>query len=89
MKIPFWLWWLKYFETGFRFTRYLLYLVALFGLSSDDWQTTFALGVLVGIVSLVVGYLWIELELADAENEINNIINPFQREVRRKLGKNH
>lgn len=80
-----------YFDKGLGLTSYFKYVIALFGLYSIgtniDIKYTMILGVLYIFSCFVLGFVWIERKLIDYENEINNILNPFQREVREKLWK--
>ena len=85
MKIPRWLWWKKYFDQGMGITGYAKYLIAFFGISSLNWKLTMVLGIAYGISCFFVGWIWIKKKLADKENEINNLINPFQKELRRSI----
>lgn len=85
-KINF-LWHKKYFDTGFSLLNYLKYIIAFFGLASNDVYSTMLLAVFFGVLCYLVGFLWIKFKLADAENEINNLLNPFMKEVRDGLRK--
>lgn len=75
----------KYFDTGMGVLNYVKYAIAVFGLSSLNVKTTMILAFAFAIVSYFTGWYWCNSGLTDAENEINNRFNPFQREVRRKL----
>lgn len=87
--IPSWLWLKFYFDKGLGVTSYAKYLIAIFGLYSIgkdiDINYTIAFGLIYILCCFVIGYLWVRSKLQDAENEIQNRLNPFQREVRAKL----
>lgn len=73
-----------YFDKGFSLMNYLKYALALI-LVKVDLKTGFILGACYAILCYVIGRIWYKTNLIDTENEIGNIFNPFQREVRKKL----
>ena len=77
--------WKAYFEKGWALTSYIKYVIALFGLSSLNVKLTLFLGFLYGIDCFVVGWVWWKLKLVDEEQEVQNVINPFVREVRKAI----
>lgn len=85
MEIPRWLWVKRYFDTGFGLTSYFKYILAASGLILKDVTSIIWIGIAYGLICFILGWAWIRYNLIDAENEINNILNPFQREVRKKL----
>lgn len=91
MRIPRFLWWKRYFDTGLSLTNYVKYVIGLMGLYSVgkdiDINYTLIIGGAYLIFCFILGYFWIKHKMVDYENEINNRLNPFQREVREKLWK--
>lgn len=85
MKIPKWLWYKRYFDTGYGLTSYMKIIIAGSGLVLREVKSVIILGILYGIFCYIVGYIWIKYKLSEADNEISNELNPFQREVREKL----
>jgi len=79
----------KYFDIGLGLTSYIKYVIAFIGLYSVgkdiDMNYTVILGVAYLFFCFILGYLWVKFELIHTENEINNIFNPFQNQVREKL----
>jgi len=74
-----------YFDKGFGLTNYFKYVLILFGWATDDVKNTIIVGILWIVSCWIIGRLWFRFKLVDIENEINNIFNPFQREVRQHL----
>jgi len=89
MNIPRWLWWKRYFDVGLGLTSYAKYLIAFFGMYSIgegvNMNYTLILGVVYIISCFIIGKIWVYYKMIDRENEISNILNPFQVEVREKL----
>ena len=89
MKILKILWIKRYFDTGLGLTNYLKWLIAIFGYYSlaKDLDPIFviSLGILYLLSCILIGWLWIKHKLIEQENEISNILNPFQVEIRKKL----
>ena len=88
-KIPRWLWYKKYFDVGLGMSSYFRYFLTIFGVYSlgknIDINYMLYLGVFYSLGCFVFGWYWINKRLYEAENEINNVLNPFQKEVRKKL----
>lgn len=84
--IPSWLWIKKYFDTGLGLTAYAKYLIAIFGIYTalTDLNPIYLviLGVFYLFLCILLGWLWIKYNFFDKELEINNRLNPFQKEVR-------
>lgn len=79
--------WKAYLDKGMALTYYLKYGIALFGISSLNVKLTMIIGLVWIFCSFFIGWLWYALKIIDTENEIQNIFNPFQREVRHAIKK--
>lgn len=83
--------WKAYFDKGFGLLNYVKYILAVAGVSAAfngiEIKTIVIIGVIYGIVCLILGRLWFHYKLVDMEAEIQNKINPFQREIREHLKK--
>lgn len=88
-------WWFPilmkfYFDKGLGLTSYMKYIIYAAGFAS--LKTNFISGkflVIFGIsyvvFCLILGWAYVKYRLIDTENEILNLFNPFQRQVRSKL----
>ena len=78
-----------YFDKGWGLTNQLKYVLILFGflegLKTNSAKYTIILAVVYGLGCYILGRLWYKYKFIETENEINNIFNPFQREIRAKL----
>lgn len=74
-----------YFDKGYGLTNYFFKLVAVFGLTTSLVKETFMIILVYTCSCYILGRFWYKKKLVDMENEINNLFNPFQREVRKKL----
>ena len=84
-KIPLWMWMKGDFDRGYGLTSYVRTLIYLFGLSSRDVGITLIVGVAYGFFAYSFGHFWRMKKLTDKENEMNNLLNPFQKEVRKHI----
>lgn len=80
--------WKAYFDKGWSITNYFKYIIFFVGL----FDLVTAIQAFWSIVAYVIGcfiigWAWYNTGLIETENEVNNVYNPFQREVREKLGK--
>ena len=76
-----------YFDKGYGLTNYFFKLVAVFGLTTRMIEETFYIIFFYSISCYFLGRAWYKYKMIETENEISNIFNPFQREVRRRLRK--
>ncbi len=75
----------SYFDAGYGITSYLKYMIAFFGLASADVKTTLIIGVLYGISCFLIGWIAYQSGFIEAQAEVSNQYNLFQKEIRRKL----
>lgn len=89
VKIAWWLWLKAYFDTGYGLTSYAKAIFPLLGFISlgkgININYVVYLGIAYVLVCPIIGWAWIHFKIKEAENEINNVLNPFQREVRKSL----
>lgn len=80
--------WKAYFDKGLGLTYYFKYLIAFGGIFKFiDGKTAIFTGIIYLFSCFILGWLWYNFGLIDVENEVGNIYNPFQREVRQKLSR--
>lgn len=74
-----------YFDKGLGVTNYFKYLIAFFGIASNDAKTTLMIGFIYGICCYFIGLIWYKFKIIETENEVQNRFNLFQVEVREKI----
>lgn len=75
-----------YFDKGWSLTNYLKYLIAFGGIFEIiDAVSAIIIAAIYVIFCFFFGFFWYKYGFIETENEINNIYNPFQREMRKKL----
>jgi len=71
-----------YFDKGYSLTNYFFKLVAVFGLTTQMAQETFIILFCYSIFCYFFGRWWYAHHLVETETEINNMFNPFVKEMR-------
>ena len=74
--------WKRYFETGMAQTNFMKYVVAIFGVTSQDMKSTAIIGGVYVVFCFAIGYIWFKKKFAEVDNEISNRFNPFMGEMR-------
>ncbi len=74
-----------YFDKGYNVSKYLLYMIGLFGLASNDVRTTMWIAIFYTIGCYILGRHWVRYKWAAAAHEVDNRINPFVKEMRRSI----
>jgi len=74
--------WKAYFDKGYGVSSYFKYLIAFYGISSLDVMVTMIIALIYGFSCFFVGWAWYKYKLVDAECEVQNVVNPFVREMR-------
>lgn len=74
--------WKAYFDKGYGVTSYIKWFIALIGITGFKTSLTLMLFCLYGFSCLIIGRLWYKFKLIDTEHEVQNIVNPFVREMR-------
>jgi len=82
-----------YFEKGESIIAYVKWIILFNAVIFTDTLSTGIYVVLYVGVAYVVGRLWFKWNFMEAENEVNNLVNKFMKEVRKDLlnngGKKH
>ena len=76
-----------YLDKGWGLTSYFKYAVALFAIRIPRVEWGILVGIIYVIICYLIGRLWYKHKFIEIENEIGNIFNPFQREVRKHIKK--
>lgn len=78
--------WKAYFDKGWAITNYFKYVFAFAGIFDViSLNIALIIGFFYIIFCFLLGFIIYNFGIIDIENEIQNIFNPFQREVRDKL----
>lgn len=78
--------WKAYFDKGWGLTNYFKYVLVFFGLYEILNVRQAMYFILFYLMScMLIGWVWFRSGLVDTENEIQNIFNPFQKEMRARL----
>jgi len=76
----------SYFDKGWAITNYFKYLFAFSGFFKlIDITQAIYIGIFYIIFCFWLGWYWFNRGIIQTENEINNVFNPFQVEIRKKL----
>ncbi len=77
--------WKAYFDKGYGITSYFKYLIAIIGITGYPAKFLIPIFFIYGISCFAVGWLWYHYKITDAENEVQNVFNPFVNQMRRKF----
>lgn len=81
----------RYFDIGYGFTSIMKYLIALFSgvdaILTGDMTKVFIAGFSYVIFCYLFGMIFIKFGWYEAEQEVDNQYNMFQKEMREKLDK--
>ena len=76
-----------YFEKGLSVTNFFKYPIALIGVTNyayfNNVNITIIMVIFYFIFCYVFGWAWYNKGFVDAENEVSNQFNPFQKEMRK------
>ena len=82
--------WKAYFDEGYGFTSYIKYLIAVIGgvnsIITSDLTVIIIAGLAYGVACVFLGRFIFRSKMKDAMLEVQNNVNPFQKEVRQSLG---
>lgn len=71
-----------YFDKGWGLTNYFKYMIAFYGLASDDPISTLIIGLVYGMACFFIGWFWYHSKMIEAEYEVENRFNLFVKEMR-------
>ena len=75
----------RYFDQGYSFTHYIKYMIAFFGLASQDISATLWIGVGYAVSCYLIGMFLYKVGFMEATAEVDNQYNLFQKEMREKF----
>ena len=73
-----------YFDFGYGWSSYFKYMIAIFGIASQQVRSTMIFFFLYGILCYVGGRLAYKFGIKEAEQEVENQYNLFCKELREK-----
>ena len=73
----------SYFDKGYGITSYLKYMIAFFGLASNDIKSTMLIGVSYMVSCYFIGMVAYKIGYVEAEQEISNVHNKFVKDMRK------
>ena len=86
MKAYKFLLWKAYFYKGYGLTNYFKYALAFSGIFNLITAKIAIYSIIIYIFScFFIGWMWFKIGLVDTENEIQNMFNPFMKEMREKI----
>lgn len=74
----------KYFDTGLSITNYFKYVIALFGIASQNVKYTIIIALIYAILSYFLGWWYLKSGFFKAEIEVGNQYNLFVAQMRKK-----
>ena len=75
-----------YFDKGLGLTNYVKYLIAMFGLATQDLNQTLIIAFIYFIFCFILGFIWFKFKFVEAEIEVGNRFNLFVKEMRSLSG---
>lgn len=73
-----------YFEKGYALTTYFKWMIAFFGVASNNILWTMIMGIVYIPICFIIGYGWYKLDFIKAEIEVHNQFDLFVKEMRRR-----
>ena len=75
----------SYFEKGEGLIAYGKWFILYFAAATMDISSSIAYGIAYAAIAYAVGRIYFSKQFMEAENEVNNLMNRFMKEVRRDL----
>jgi len=76
--------WKAYFEKGYGLTSYIKWVIAIFGITTQNVAVTLLGMFIYGIVCFFLGWAWYHFNIITSELEVQNQFNLFVQEMRKK-----
>lgn len=76
----------KWFDSGWGLLGQFKYAIGLFGIAEitifKSYKYIVMIGIVYAIICFVLGWTWLRFGFYETETEINNMFNPFIKEMR-------